>query len=557
MNTTFRTRGRSAPAPAGTRTAPAGPAVPATAAPGTVSLAATAAVVISASIMTVLDMTIVNVALNNLASTFETSLATIAWVATAYTLALATVIPVTAWAIGRFGAKRLYMSAIALFAFGSLLTGLAWNVPSLIGFRVVQGLGGGMIIPIGMTIMMRAADPARMGRTMALMGIPVLVGPLAGPVLGGWLVDQASWRWLFLINLPVAAVALLGARRVLVADPPAPATPLDLPGLLLLSPGLAALIYGVATGGEHGDFTVLSALLPTVAGTALIAGFVVRSRRVRHPLIDPTLFRHRPFRSAALTLMLFNAAYFGSMMLGPLYWQVVRGHGATEAGILGIPQVLATGITMQIAGRLVDRMPPGRLVLGGIALAAIGFGAMTTQIHADTEYWRIALAGVVMGIGVGATIMPTITTATRALPLAQIPAASTALGIVQQIAASIGAALISVLLSNALVREVPGASLETLAHRASGGSAALAETVADAFRGTYGWAVLVLALAVLPALLLPRRSVVAVVGEPDLATAGVGETALTVAADGRAPSLPVVPEPAARFTTRSPHDLSE
>ncbi|MEU0544163.1 DHA2 family efflux MFS transporter permease subunit [Nocardia sp. NPDC005978] len=470
----------------------------------TASLAATAAVVITASIMTVLDMTIVNVALNILATTFETSLATIAWVATAYTLALATVIPVTAWAIGRFGAKRLYLGAIALFAFGSLLTGLAWNVPSLIGFRIVQGLGGGMIMPIGMTIMMRAADPARMGRTMALMGIPVLVGPLAGPVLGGWLIDQASWRWLFLINLPVAAVALLGARRVLAGDPPAPAAKLDLPGLLLLSPGLAALIYGVATGGEHGDFTALSALLPTAAGVALIAGFVIRSRRVPRPLIDLDLFRHGPFRSAALTLGLFNAAYFGSMMLGPLYWQVVRGQGATEAGILGIPQVLATGITMQIAGRLVDRMPPRRLVLGGITVAATGFAAMTTQIHADTEYWRIALAGVVMGIGVGATIMPTITTATRSLPSAQIPAASTAVSIVQQIAASIGAALISVLLSNALVREVPGAGLDTLAHRVSGDPADLAETLAGAFRSTYGWAVLVLTLALLPALLLPR-----------------------------------------------------
>ncbi|MFI6870813.1 DHA2 family efflux MFS transporter permease subunit [Nocardia sp. NPDC050406] len=467
------------------------------------TLAATATVVVLASIMTVLDTTIVNVALEPLAGAFRAPLATIAWVATGYTLALATVIPVTAWAMGRFGVKRLYLTAIALFALGSLLAGLAWNAESLIVFRVVQGLGGGMIMPIGMTIMMRAADPARLGRTMALLGIPVLVGPLAGPVLGGWLVDHASWRWIFLINLPIAAVALLGASRILAADTPQPTAPLDLPGLLMLSPGLALLIYGVATGGERADFTTPAALLPALAGAVLITGFVVRALRVDHPLINLNLFAHRAFRSAATTLVLFNGAYFGSMLLGPLYWQVVRGLSATEAGLYGIPQVLATGITMQIAGRLTDRIAPGRIVLVGITTAAAGFALLTTQIHADTAFWRIALAGIVMGIGVGATIMPTMTTGTRALPAESIPAATTAISIVQQAAAAIGSAAIAVLLSAAMMREADGATLET-AHAAAV-DPAVAQSLADAFRGTYGWAVLVMALALVPALWLPRH----------------------------------------------------
>lgn len=469
----------------------------------TPALAATATVVILASIMTVLDMTIVNVALEPLAGAFDASLATIAWVATGYTLALATVIPVTAWAIGRFGVKRLYLTAIGLFAIGSLLAGLAWNAESLIAFRVVQGLGGGMIMPIGMTIMMRASDPARLGRTMALLGIPVLVGPLAGPVLGGWLVDHASWRWIFLINLPIAVAALIGATRVLATDTPQPTKPLDLPGLIMLSPGLALLIYGLATGGEHADFTAPSTLLPTVGGLLLIVGFVIRALRIEHPLIDLKLFSHRAFRSAAATLALFNGAYFGSMLLAPLYWQVVRGATATEAGIYGIPQVLATGITMQIAGRLADRIPPGRIVLAGIATAATGFALLSTQIHADTAYWRIALAGVVMGIGVGATIMPTMATGTRTLAPESIPAASTAISIIQQAAASIGSAAIAVLLSTAMIREADGATLETA--RTAGTSPAFAESLADAFRGTYGWAVLIMALAFIPALFLPRR----------------------------------------------------
>ncbi|MFF2554437.1 DHA2 family efflux MFS transporter permease subunit [Nocardia sp. NPDC058058] len=470
---------------------------------GTPSLAATAAVVITASLMTVLDTTIVNVALNHLAGAFHADLATIAWVGTGYTLALATVIPLTAWGMGRFGTKRLYLTAIVVFALGSVLAALAWNAPSLIAFRVIQGFGGGMIMPIGMTIMMRAADPARMGRTTALLGIPVLVGPLAGPVLGGWLVDQVGWRWIFLINLPVAIIALLGAVRVLPDEAPQPSRRLDIPGVAMLSPGLALLIYGIATGGERADFTAVATLVPALAGALLIIGFAVRALRVDNPLIDLNLFRRSRFRSATLTLMLFNGAYFGSMLLGPLYWQLVRGHSATEAGLFGIPQILATGITMQIAGRLIDRIPPGRIVLGGIGLAAIGFTAMTTQIQADSPYWRIALAGVVMGIGVGSTIMPTITTASRGLDPAQFPAANTAINIVQQVANSIGTAAISVLLTAAMSRGLPGETLDSVSNADRD---AIAEPLADAFRGTYGWAAGLMALALIPALLLPRRS---------------------------------------------------
>ncbi|MBL1073471.1 DHA2 family efflux MFS transporter permease subunit [Nocardia sp. 2] len=481
--------------------APARPARAADAPP----LAAIATVVTLASIMTVLDLTIVNVALDSLAGAFDAPLSTIAWVATGYTLALAAVIPVTAWAMGRFGAKNLYLTAIVLFAVGSLLAGLAWNAQSLIAFRVLQGFGGGMIVPIGMTVMMRASTPERMGRTMALMGIPVLIGPLAGPVLGGWLVDQASWRWIFLINLPIAVFALIGIARVLPAETPQPGRTLDVPGLLMLSPGLAALIYGVATGGERADFSTPSVLVPTVLGAALVIGFVLRALRVRNPLLDLNLFAHSQFRTGVATLALFNSAYFGSMLLAPLYWQVVRGATATEAGVYGIPQVLATGITMQIAGRLVDRFPPRRIVLAGIVTAAAGFLLLTTQIQADTAYWRIALAGVVMGIGVGSTIMPTITTANRGLPPESVPAASTALSIVQQVASATGAAAISVLLSTAMVREADGSTLDSV-RAAAEQRAALADGLADAFRGTYGWAVLVMVLAVLPALLLPRRS---------------------------------------------------
>ncbi|MFD0348937.1 DHA2 family efflux MFS transporter permease subunit [Kitasatospora aburaviensis] len=300
-------------APATTSPAPAAGRAAAAPAPRT---AAVAAVVVLGSLMTVLDTTIVNVALNRLAEDFAAPLATIQWVTTGYTLALATVTPVTAWAIGRFGTRRLYLTALALFVLGSGLAGTAWDAPSLIAFRVLQGLGGGMVMPVGMTVLVRASDPARTGRTMSVLGIPVLIGPLAGPVLGGWLVDEATWRWVFLVNLPIGLLALALALRLLPRDTgDGTRRRLDLPGLLMLSPGLAALIYGLAAGAERGGLGAPDALLPTLAGAALVAAFAVRALTARDPLIDLRLLRRRAFAGPAATLALFACGYFGSMLL--------------------------------------------------------------------------------------------------------------------------------------------------------------------------------------------------------------------------------------------------
>src|SRR6478609_10588144 len=179
-----------------------------------------ASVVVLGAIMSILDTTVVNVAINTLARDFHTDLPTIQWIVTGYTLALATVIPVSGWAADRFGTKRIYMLSITLFVAGSALSGAAWSAGSLIAFRVLQGLGGGMIMPAGMTILSKAAGPQRMGRVMGVVGVPMLMGPIIGPILGGWLVDDVSWRWIFFINIPIGIAALLMSRRVLPRDEP-------------------------------------------------------------------------------------------------------------------------------------------------------------------------------------------------------------------------------------------------------------------------------------------------------------------------------------------------
>src|SRR3954453_19754180 len=278
---------------------------------------AVAGVVVLGAVMSILDTTVVNVAINTLARDFDTSLSTIQWVVTGYTLALATVIPLTGWGADRFGTKRLYMISIALFIAGSALSGLAWSAGSLIAFRVLQGLGGGMLMPAGMTILTRAAGPHRIGCVMSIIGVPMLLGPILGPILGGWLVDDVSWRWIFFINVPIGAAALMASLRFLPRDTPAPQHSLDVLGLLLLSPGLAALIYGLAQSSSSGGFANAKVLVPSLVGIALLAGFVRHALRHREPLIDLRLYRNRTFATASSMLLLFAIAVFGSMLLLP------------------------------------------------------------------------------------------------------------------------------------------------------------------------------------------------------------------------------------------------
>src|SRR4051794_13883941 len=201
-----------------------------------------AGVVVLGAIMSILDITVVNVALPTFQADFgspghEVAYSHVAWTVTAYTLALATVIPMTGWAADRFGTKRLYLAALGLFTTGSVLCAAATSINMLIAFRVAQGLGGGMLMPLGMTIMTRAAGPRRMGRLMAVLGVPMLLGPILGPILGGWLIDNASWHWIFLINVPIGIVAVIYAFVILPSDSPEPSESFDFVGVLLLSPG--------------------------------------------------------------------------------------------------------------------------------------------------------------------------------------------------------------------------------------------------------------------------------------------------------------------------------
>src|SRR6266568_4247763 len=386
------------------------------------------AVVILGTIMTVLDLTIVNVAIPTLGRDFGTSIATIQWVLTGYTLAFASVIPVTGWASERFGAKRIFLFSLVLFLLGSVLAGSAWSIGSLIGFRVLQGLGAGMILPIGQTILAQAAGPQRMGRVMSVIGVPMLLAPVFGPLLGGAIIGATSWRWIFFINLPVGLAAVMAALRLLPAGAGARGgLRLDVRGLLLLSPGIAVFLYGMSEAGAHGGFGSPRTSVAVLAGLALIGLFFRHAAgRGGQALIDVSLLRRRGFGAAAAVNLLLMVALFGSLILIPLYYQQVRHDGPLQIGLLLGPQGIGAALALPAAGWLTDRFGARAVASAGMAVALLGTLAFT-QVSARTSDAYLAGALLVIGVGIGATIVPSMAAAFQALSRQETPRGTSAL----------------------------------------------------------------------------------------------------------------------------------
>ncbi len=467
-----------------------------------------AGVVILGAVMSILDTTVVNVAVDHLAVAFKSSLTTIQWVITGYTLALAAVIPVTGWAADRFGTKRIYLWSLVLFTLGSVLSGLSWSAGSLIFFRVLQGIGGGMIMPAVMTIMTKKAGPHRMGRVMGVLGVPMLVAPILGPILGGWLVDDASWRWIFFINLPIGIVAFILALVVLEPDRPQPTHRLDWLGMALLSPGLSLMIYGLAESANYG-FGAPRSWGPTLAGVVLIVAWAIHSWGTSAPLIDLRTFTQTRAGAAGGTFFLFAISVFGTMLLVPLYYQAVRGTSALQAGLLMAPGGIGAMLLMPLAGRLTDRHGPTWLPATGLPFVAIGLIPFVF-VGPHTSYVLLCSANFVQGLGMGLSMMPTMTAAMQAVPPAAIARTSTAMNIIRQAGASIGTAILSVILASAITSNLSAVFGSRTAGSGSGGLAALqhlppgahhavAGPLADAFASTFVWALLLIVLAFIPA----------------------------------------------------------
>jgi EmrB/QacA subfamily drug resistance transporter len=456
-------------------------------------------VVVLGTIMAILDTTIVAVALHTLSGDFKVNVDTIQWVTTGYLLSLAIVIPVSGWAIHRIGAKRVYMISLALFLLGSVLCGCAWSATSLILFRVLQGLGGGMIMPVGQSIMARAAGPHRMGRVMGI------IGAILGPVIGGLIVSNTSWRWIFFVNVPIGLVALWLSRSFLAKSTRDHEHRFDLLGFLLLSPGLALLVYGLSEVGVEGGFHGASVWASLAAGVALIALFVLRSTRALEPLIDMHLFRDRTFSVSSIGIFLTGATLYGTMFLLPLYYQIDRGDAAWKAGLMMAPQGIGAALVMRLAGSISDRRGPRYVATFGMAMLALGT-FFYTGVSDSTGYVVLALALFVRGIGLGFGMMPVIAASYRNLTHASVPKATSATNIISQIGGSLGVALFAVVLQTQITQRF-GASGAKLQAGLVRPTLSDLQGIADAFAHSFWWSFGTCVLGIVPALFLPNTGI--------------------------------------------------
>jgi EmrB/QacA subfamily drug resistance transporter len=440
-------------------------------------------VVVIGSIMSILDTTIVNVALATLSRDLHSKISQIQWVVTGYMLALAAVIPVTGWAARRFGAKRVYLTSLVLFTLGSALCGLATSTSELILFRVLQGLGGGMILPIGQLIMAEAAGPKRMGRVMSIVAVPAMLAPILGPTIGGLIVQNTTWRWIFYVNVPIGVMAVLAAIRILPSVKPSPTDRLDYLGFALMALGLPLLTYGLAEIGTTGSFSSPKVIYPIIGGLLLVAAFVRHALRARHPLLQLRLYRRPTFSSASIAMFCLGAALFGAMILLPLYWQEVRHESVVDTGLLTSPQGLGMALIMPISGKLTDRFGGGPLALIGVlitALATIPFGL----IGAHTSIGYLFGAMFVRGIGIGFAFMPAMTAAFASLERHELSDATPQLNVLQRLGGSIGTAILAVVLQRSLVG----------VHSLSG--------AASAYGTAFWWSAGLAAVAVIPCIVL-------------------------------------------------------
>jgi len=457
-------------------------------------------VVLLGTIMTILDSTIVNIAIPTLQSDLHAaSYADIAWVITGYLLAQGAVIPMTGWATDRFGTKRLYLITIALFTLASMACGVAQNLGELIFFRVIQGVGGGMLMPIGMTIILQAVGPQNMGRVMGVFGVPMLIAPALGPVLGGWFVQDFTWRLIFYVNVPIGIAAFVLANRFLVETHKTHGLHLDLFGLLTATPAVVAIMYAVdrSTQLGWGSLMVISllgaavlfgaafilsqlnhrrqatllmapillaaipiavyqgsvdgwlsvqALVMYAAAVIALVALPVGARGSPEPLLHLQLFKDATFSWAMVLSFVIVTVLFGGMLLLPIYLQQVHGYNALNTGLLLLPQAATAAIAMPIGGYLTDRIGPRPVVTFGVVGLGVG-GVLLAQIHADSPISLVIGALLLRGLAMGFSMMPAMSAALARIPRNLTSRASSITNTLQRVGSSVGIAILVTVLA--------------------------------------------------------------------------------------------------------------
>jgi len=398
--------------------------------------------------MVILDGTAVNVALPKLQEEFNLpNLTLVQWTVIGYALAQAAVIPLAGWLSDRFGAKRVFLISIGLFTIGSLLCALATSVEQLIAFRIVQGIGGGVVVPISMAFIYRLAPPSKVGAVMGMMGVPILLAPALGPVLAGWFVEYYSWDWIFLINLPIGVIGILLGIRTLPNIGRQAVASLDRLGMILGPLAFAALVYGVSEGGidpmtGKSTWTELPTVIGVSIGVVALVLFVIVELRKQNPLLELRVFRSGNFTKGIIVQWVSQIALFGTLFLVPLFLQQAKGYSPMEAGLMMLPQALASGLFMPIGGKLSDRFGARPLVIVGMVITTVA-ALLLSNISADDGKLAIMLPLGLLGAGMGLFMMPLNTHLIQSAPLNLVGRVTSLTNAAQQVMMSFAVAVLT------------------------------------------------------------------------------------------------------------------
>ncbi|MGO2861295.1 MAG: MDR family MFS transporter [Brevibacterium sp.] len=441
------------------------------------------------AITAILDSTMITLAIHTLTLDLQSTAATIQWVTTAYLLALGVAVPMTGWLEQRIGGKSSWMLALIVFGVASVLCGLAWNDISLIAFRALQGIGGGLIMPLMQTLAVRAVGNRPGSNLMATIALPAALGPVLGPVIGGIILNWVSWRWLFFVNVPIIIVGLIMAWRYLAQkelSARSRSAKLDWAGMALLAPALVGLLLGFSQTAEHGSLAHPAALVPLVAGVVLLIGFILWALRTAEPLVDVRLLRIRSLASASTTLFTAGATLYAGMFLLPLFFQELQGLTVLDAGLLMIAQGLGALLVRFVSSRLISRFGGRAVAITAFLIAAVATVPFAFA-DADTSLAWLSAVLFIRGLGIGAVLIPPMTLAYRDVAPDQIAHASMNSRIMQQVGGSFGTAIVAVVLQFVMLHSAGAAS------------------PADAFHAAFWWLVGISAVALVPAITLPER----------------------------------------------------
>jgi DHA2 family multidrug resistance protein len=400
------------------------------------------------TLIEIIDTSIVNVSLDHIRGSLSAGYDEATWTITAYLVSNAIVIPMAGWLARLIGRKNYQIASIALFTLSSFMCGSAWSLNSLIFFRVLQGIGGGGLVPISQSILLESFPRERHGQAMAIFGLGAMVGPIVGPLLGGWITDTLSWRWIFYINIPIGILSII-MNVIVIEDPPymrRQKMKIDYWGLLFLAVGLGALQFMLDKGESEDWFASGRIMAFGIIAAVSLTLLAINEYYSEAPIVNLKLFKDRTFTSGSLVMFFVFLNLFGSIVLLPIYLQMMMGYTSFYAGLVLGPGGIATLFAMPIAGTFVGRVNPKRFLIFGLSVCALST-YMMSRFNLTTDFWTFVWPRMTLGFGMGMTFIPLTTLTLSHIPKERMTEATSVYNLLRNLGGSVGIAMTTTILS--------------------------------------------------------------------------------------------------------------